>query len=204
MWNVFFAAIVAYLVGSIPFGYLLYRLRAGKDIRTTGSGNIGATNVLRAAGFLPAAATLLLDAGKGYAAVCLAERLSPDSSQAVAVATVLVMAGHCFPIFLNFRGGKGSATGLGAFLAVSPIAVLVCVFLFAAVLAVWHYVSLASMAAASAFPFVLALCGERSLPILIASLVAAGFIIARHRDNIHRLRNGTESSIWGRRNDLTE
>ena len=111
MWNLFFAAIVAYLLGSIPFGYLLHRLRVGKDIRTTGSGNIGATNVLRAAGFLLAAATLLLDAGKGYAAVFFADRMSADSSQAVALAIVLVMAGHCFPIFLNFRGGKGAATG---------------------------------------------------------------------------------------------
>ena len=204
MWNLFFTAIVAYLLGSIPFGYLLHRLRVGKDIRTTGSGNIGATNVLRAAGFLLAAATLLLDAGKGYAAVFFADRMSADSSQAVALAIVLVMAGHCFPIFLNFRGGKGAATGMGSFFAVSPIAALVCVLLFAVILAVRHYVSLASMATAGAFPFVLAASGERSLPILIASLVGAGLIIARHRDNILRLRNGTESPIWGRRNNLTE
>jgi glycerol-3-phosphate acyltransferase PlsY len=201
MWKILFTSLVAYLLGSIPFGYLLYRLRAGQDIRATGSGNIGATNVFRAAGLLTALATFLLDAGKGYAAVLFAQQLGTDATTAAALAIVLVMAGHCFPIFLKFRGGKGVATGLGAFLAISPIAVLICLLLFAAALGLRRYVSLASMAAAAAFPFVLAARGERSLPILVASLAGAGLIIARHRDNIHRLRTGTESPMWGQRKE---
>jgi acyl phosphate:glycerol-3-phosphate acyltransferase len=198
MWKVIAAALEAYLLGSIPFGYLLYRIRAGQDIRTTGSGNIGATNVFRASGLLPAVATLLLDAGKGYAAVFLAARLTAGFAPAVAISALLVIAGHCFPVFLRFRGGKGVATGLGAFLAISPGAVLVCALLFASILAARRYVSLASMVAAGAFPFVLAIEGERSLALLIASLACAGLIIARHRDNIDRLRKGTEFSLRSR------
>jgi acyl phosphate:glycerol-3-phosphate acyltransferase len=195
MWKVIVAALAAYLLGSIPFGYLLYHLRAGQDIRAMGSGNIGATNVFRAAGLLTAAATLLLDTGKGFAAVLLADRMTAGFAPAVAVSALLVIAGHCFPVFLRFRGGKGVATGLGAFLAISPMTVLVCVLLFVSMLALRRYVSLASMVAAGAFPFVLALEGEASLPLLIASLACAGLIIARHRDNIHRLRKGTEFSL---------
>lgn len=198
MWNVFLAATVAYLLGSIPFGYLLYRLRSGQDIRTTGSGNIGATNVFRAAGFLPAAATLLLDAGKGYAAVFLAERMTADSSQAVAVAIVLVLVGHCFPIFLNFRGGKGVATGLGAFAVISPYATLMCTIYFAIDMAMFGYVSLASVLAAAIFPFVLLLLGGYPFPILIAAFAAAGLIVFRHRENIQRLKAGTELPLFGR------
>jgi len=193
----FLTALAAYLLGSIPFGYLLYRLRSGRDIRATGSGSIGATNVLRGAGLVAAAATLLLDAGKGYVAVLLASRLFAGTSQAIGLAVVFVMLGHSFPILLKFRGGKSVATGLGAFLAVSPVAVLICLAIFALVLFVWHYVSLASIAAASMFPFVLVLRGETTRPVLLASVVGAGLIIARHRDNIHRLRTGTEAPIFG-------
>ena len=203
MGDIFLSALVAYLLGSIPFGYLLYRLRAGRDIRTTGSGNIGATNVFRAAGWLAAAATFALDAGKGYAAVLLAQRMSADSAPAVAIAILFVLAGHCFPVFLNFRGGKGVATGLGAFLAISPLAVLICIALFAVILALGRYVSLASMVASGAFPLVLAARGERSLPILMASIAGAGLIIIRHRGNMHRLRSGTELPVAGRRKGST-
>ncbi|MBI3933658.1 MAG: glycerol-3-phosphate 1-O-acyltransferase PlsY [Acidobacteria bacterium] len=201
--NALLASLFAYLLGSIPFGYLLYRLRGGKDIRSTGSGSIGATNVFRAAGFFAAVATFLFDAGKGYLAVLFAERMTAGSAEGMAIAIVLVMAGHCFPVFLNFRGGKGVATGLGAFLAIAPGAVLICMLLFAVVLGVRHYVSLASMLAAGAFPLVLAARGEASLPILAAAFAAAGLIIARHRGNIHRLRSGTESPILGRRKKMS-
>jgi acyl phosphate:glycerol-3-phosphate acyltransferase len=194
-------AVASYLLGSIPFGYLLYRLRAGQDIRTTGSGNIGATNVFRAAGLWAAAATFALDAGKGYAAVLFADRMSAHSAIAIAIAILCVLAGHCFPIFLKFSGGKGVATGLGAFSAISPVAVLICIVLFAAILVLWRYVSLASIVGSGAFPLVLAAGGERSAPLLIASLAASGLIIARHRGNIHRLRTGTELPIAARRRD---
>ncbi|OFV96620.1 MAG: acyl-phosphate glycerol 3-phosphate acyltransferase [Acidobacteria bacterium RIFCSPLOWO2_02_FULL_60_20] len=193
------AGLSAYLLGSIPFGYLLYRLRGGQDIRSTGSGSIGATNVFRAAGFLTAASTFLLDAGKGFLAVLVADRLTSGSAQPMALAVVLVMAGHCFPVFLKFRGGKGVATGLGAFLAISPIAVLLCTVIFAGVLGVFRFASLASVLAAAVFPFVVLMLGGFPDPILIAAFAGAGLIIARHRANIQRLRAGTEMPIWGRR-----
>jgi len=192
------AALAAYLLGSVPFGYVLYRLRRGEDIRATGSGNIGATNVFRAAGFLSAAATLLLDAAKGYLAVWLAAQLTAHSSLAMSLAAILVIAGHCFPVFLKLRGGKGVATGLGAFLAISPTAVLICAVLFVIVGAVWRYVSLASMAAVAAFPLVLLAQGSRPLPLVIAAFAAAGLILARHRANMQRLRAGTETPLYRR------
>ena len=203
MWNAFLAALTAYLLGSIPFGYLLYRVRAGGDIRLTGSGNIGATNVLRAAGWLTAAATFALDVGKGYAAVLLAHRMSEGSAQAAAIAIVFVLLGHCFPIFLRFRGGKGVATGFGAFLAVSPAATLICAGFFALDVVMFRYISLASILAGAVFPFVLLILGGYPLPLLAAAFAAAGLIVARHRGNIHRLRSGTELRIGGRRKDGT-
>ena len=191
------AAASAYLLGSIPFGYLLYRLRRGEDIRSQGSGNIGATNVFRVAGILPGAATLVLDAGKGWFAVALASRIAAGSPLAIALAAVLVIVGHCFPVFLKFHGGKGVATGLGAFLRISPAAILICMVLFALVAARWRYASLASMAAAGAFPFALLALGETSAPRFAASLTGAGLILLRHRANMQRLRAGTESRILG-------
>jgi glycerol-3-phosphate acyltransferase PlsY len=199
MQDIFISAFAAYLLGSIPFGYLLYHFRAGEDIRTTGSGNIGATNVLRAAGWLDALFTFLLDAGKGYAAVLLAYRIASGWGAAVAAAILFVLAGHCYPVFLKFRGGKGVATGMGAFLAISPLAVLICVFLFTATLALGRYVSLASMVATAASPLALAASGVLYPPLLIASVGGTGLIIFRHRDNIRRLRRGTELRFVGRR-----
>jgi glycerol-3-phosphate acyltransferase PlsY len=198
IFEVTLSAVVAYLLGSIPFGYLLYRLRQGEDIRATGSGNIGATNVFRAAGFLTAAATLLLDAAKGWLAVSFASRMTAAAPVAIGLAAFFAVLGHCFPLFLKFRGGKGVATGLGAFLAISPASVLIAAVFFTTVLAVWRYVSLASIVAAGAIPFFLLLGGENSLPLLVAAFAGAGLIIARHRANIHRLRTGTESPIFGR------
>jgi len=201
MWSKLAIGLMAYLLGSIPFGYLLYRLRAGQDIRSTGSGNIGATNVLRAAGRGAAAATFALDGAKGYVAVLLAHRMAPDSAAVTALAIASVLVGHCFPVFLRFRGGKGVATGMGAFLAISPEAVLITMLLFAAVLGLRGYVSLASILASGTFPAVLAAGGERSGPILLASFAAAGLIIARHRGNIHRLRRGTEPTFRTRKEE---
>jgi acyl phosphate:glycerol-3-phosphate acyltransferase len=188
----------AYLLGSVPFGYLLYRWRRGADIRSTGSGNIGATNVYRAAGLAAAVLTFLLDAGKGYLAVLLAGRLSDGAPTAVAGAAFAVMLGHCFPVFLNFRGGKAVATGLGAFLAVSPLAVLCSATLFIVVLTVRRYVSLASMAGAAAFPIALLIRGGAAPAVLVASFAGAVLIIIRHRGNIQRLRAGTEARLFGR------
>ena len=197
-WNMILAAAGAYLLGSVPFGYLLYRFRQGGDIRNAGSGNIGATNVVRMAGIAAGAATLFLDAAKGYAAVALAEHLATGSPGAVSLAAFLAILGHVYPVFLKFRGGKGVATGFGAFLAISPASVLICAVLFLITALVSRYVSLASMVAAGAFPLVLLVWGDGSPSELAAALLSAGLILSRHRSNWQRLRSGTELPILGR------
>ena len=201
MLDILLATATAYLLGSVPSGYLLYKLRSGQDIRSTGSGNIGATNVLRAAGWATGAVTFALDAGKGAAAVLLAARLSDGSTHAGAMAIVCVLAGHCFPVFLKFRGGKGVATGAGAFFAVSPTATLICAGFFALDVILFGYISLASILAAAVFPVVLLILGGTPPPLLAASVAASLLIIARHHSNIQRLRRGTEPRVLGRRKD---
>jgi len=190
------AAALAYFLGSIPFGYLLYWLQQGRDIRSTGSGNIGATNVLRTAGSAAGAATLILDAAKGFLAVMLAAQTASDWPHAASLGAVLAVLGHIYPVFLGFRGGKGVATALGAFLPLAPFAVLIALLIFFLVAAAWRYVSLASIAAAAAFPWtVLALDKPASSDTVAAAVVCAVLIIARHRSNMQRLRAGTEKRI---------
>ena len=193
------ASLVAYGLGSIPFGYLLYRFRRNDDIREIGSGNIGATNVLRAAGPLMGGLTLLLDAAKGYAAVWLAGRIAAGSPHAIAAAALLVIVGHCYPIFLNFRGGKGVATALGAFLAIDRAAVVICAAFWAFDLVAFGYVSLASMLAVAIFPVVLLWAGDHPLSLVMAAIACAGLILFRHRENIQRLHAGTEPRVALRR-----
>src|SRR4030095_15436237 len=132
----FLLVLTAYLIGSIPFGYLIVRLKEGRDVRSTGSGNIGATNVLRTAGRGSAVLTLLLDAGKGYLAVWLAGSSNHDSPQTVALAAIAAVLGHLFPVFLKFKGGKGVATVLGVFLYASPIPILIAAGFFLCVVVV--------------------------------------------------------------------
>src|SRR6266851_9007252 len=147
--------VVAYLLGSIPFGYLIVRLRAGADVRETGSGGTGATNVSRRAGKLAGVLTLVLDGAKGAAAVVLASRLlTPDygPNWFVAGAAVATILGHCFPVWLGFRGGKGVATGVGAFLVLTPLPVVAIGILFMIVFWRTRYVSLGSITAAAALP----------------------------------------------------
>lgn len=191
--------ILAYLLGSIPFGYLLVKLRSGADIRQTGSGGTGATNVTRKAGKGAGIATLALDALKGVTAVLLARWLTGDAgtSWVVAGAAVLAIIGHCFPVWLGGRGGKGVATGLGVFLAITPMAVLVALVVF--VLLVWHtrFVSLGSITAAAIVP--LWTLFEHSLiapltdfvPIIAALSLSVAVIIAKHAENIRRLLAST-------------
>lgn len=181
--------IFAYLLGSIPFGFIIVRLSSGADIRSVGSGNIGATNVYRRsrrAGVL----TLLLDAGKGYAAVALAHTISPDPAWH-AVAAVLVIVGHVFTVFLRFKGGKGVATGCGAYLAISPLAVISTLVIFVATVALTRYISLASILATAAFPLWACLYGA-PLPSLAGAIAGAALIVAKHHQNIRRLLSGTE------------
>lgn len=196
---------VAYLLGSIPFGYLIVRGTRGDDIRETGSGGTGATNVSRRAGKVAGIATLLLDAAKGAAAVLIARQvLMPSLDDLywwVALAAVAVMLGHMFPVWLRFRGGKGVATGVGVFLVLAPIAVGLAVVIF--LLIVWstRYVSLGSIIAAATIPLFVWLQHLFFSPVgpLIPTMTTAAagaiLIIFAHRANIRRLAQGTESKF---------
>src|SRR5215470_2999379 len=146
--------ILAYLLGSIPFGYLIVKLRSGADIRQTGSGGTGATNVSRKAGKAAGVVTLALDALKGAAAVLVARWLTGDAgtSWVVAAAAVLAVVGHCFPVWLGFKAGKGVATGLGVFLAIVPWAVLAALLVFIVIVWRTRFVSLGSILAAALIP----------------------------------------------------
>src|ERR1700732_1214840 len=144
--------VVAYLVGGIPFGYLLVRWKTGEDVREKGSGNIGATNVLRTTGRAVAVATLLLDIAKGVFAVWLADKLSGGSPMWMSLAALAVMAGHAFPVFLKFQGGKAVASFIGAFLYLTPIPLLAVLLLFVVTVAVTRHISAGSILAAATFP----------------------------------------------------
>ncbi len=191
---------VSYLLGSIPFGYLLVKIFRGQDIRQSGSGNIGATNVSRtspALGIL----TLLLDALKGFAAVAIARAAFPEHPLLMGVAALFAVVGHMFPVWLKFHGGKGVATGLGSFILIAPKAILTMVALFAGIVLAFRYVSLASITAVALFP-VLAwlLDGYRNRPRMLACMALASLlIVAKHHENIRRLFAGTESRFHARR-----
>jgi glycerol-3-phosphate acyltransferase PlsY len=188
--------VVAYLLGSIPFGVLFTRLFGGGDVRKVGSGNIGATNVARAAGPVPAVLTLLFDFAKGAVPVWLAGSLSSESATWMMIAALAAFVGHCFPIWLKFRGGKGVATAAGAFLVLCPAALLGSVILFLIVLFFWRYVSLASISAAAAMPLLIYLLWApyHAPPLIVTfgSLAAAVIIIYKHDANIQRLVQGEE------------
>ena len=184
--------IVAYLIGSIPFGYLIVRGKIGADIRQTGSGGTGATNVSRRAGKVAGVVTLLLDAAKGSAAVLIAELTLSD--WVIAAAAIAVLVGHIFPVWLGFRGGKGVATGAGVFLVLAPIALLCAGILFLAIVFFTRYVSLGSMVAATAIPLFVWLLND-SRPLLFAAVLGALLIVFAHRGNIGRLAHGTEAQI---------
>jgi glycerol-3-phosphate acyltransferase PlsY len=188
--------IVAYLLGSIPFGLLLTKLFGGGDVRKAGSGNIGATNVARVVGPLPGILTLLLDAAKGAAAVWLAGRFSNESATWMTIAALAALLGHCFPVWLKFRGGKGVATAAGVFLMLSPLALLGSVIVFILVVAFWRYVSLASISAAASMPLLVYLLWAPHhappLAVTFGALAAAVLIIYKHDANIQRLVEGEE------------
>ncbi len=185
--------IVAYLLGSIPFGYLIVRGKSGADIRETGSGGTGATNVSRRAGKAAGVLTLLLDAAKGCAAVVIAKAVSGDD-WVIAAAAIAALVGHIFPVWLGFRGGKGVATGVGIFLVLAPIALLGAGVVFVAIVLLTRYVSLGSITAAILIP-VLVWVQSDSQPLLTAAVIGAALIVFAHRGNIQRLVSGTESRI---------
>jgi glycerol-3-phosphate acyltransferase PlsY len=184
--------IAAYLIGGVPFGYLLVRLKTGRDVRALGSGNIGATNVLRTTGRAIAVVTLLLDIAKGWFAVWLAARFTENSPVWMSAAAVVVMLGHAFPVWLRFKGGKAVASFIGAFLYLTPAPLLASLLVFVIVVAASRYISLGSVLAAGAFPFAVWLILHPETPILLAAFVAGAFVVFRHRANVGRIRAGNE------------
>jgi glycerol-3-phosphate acyltransferase PlsY len=193
--------VAAYLIGAIPFGYLLVKFTSGKDVRASGSGNIGATNVLRTSGRALGVATLALDIAKGVLAVWLADRLTHGSVLWMSISALAVMAGHAFPIFLRFQGGKAVASFVGAFLYLTPVPLLCTLIVFVAVVAATRYISLGSIIGAGCFPLAVFLIEHPSSSVLSAAAIASVFIIYRHRSNVQRIRAGNENvfSFGGRR-----
>jgi glycerol-3-phosphate acyltransferase PlsY len=204
---VFMIAGLSYLLGSIPFGYLLVRIFRGEDVRLSGSGNIGATNVSRKSPAL-GVVTLVLDALKGTTAALLAYFLWIQMGfrtgvldvlpfEPVSIAALFVVVGHMFPVWLKFRGGKGVATGLGSFAFIAPQAILIAAGVFIATVAIFRYVSLGSILAVASFPFlVFGIYGYGKVPLILSLIVITCLlIIARHSENIRRLRAGTESRV---------
>ncbi|MBI3635956.1 MAG: glycerol-3-phosphate 1-O-acyltransferase PlsY [Candidatus Rokubacteria bacterium] len=191
------AVAAAYLVGAVPVGLLVARAFGVGDIRQTGSGNIGATNVMRALGRVPAILTLVGDIVKGYVAVAVAARLTGGATGVIAAATVAAVVGNCWSVFLGFRGGKGVATGLGAYLRMVPWAVMPAALVFLIITASFRFVSLGSLTAAMCVPLG-ALMLRYPPAFVLASLVASGIVVVRHRANIARLLAGTESRVGER------
>lgn len=187
------AVATAYLLGAIPFGYLLVRWKTGGDVRASGSGNIGATNVLRTTGKAAGFATLLLDIAKGYFAVLLAAWWTGRDPLWVSIAALAVMAGHAYPVFLRFKGGKAVASFVGAFLCIAPLALAVEVVVFVAVVAWTRHISMGSIIGAATFPLAVWIILQPSVYFVAAAVIGGAFIIYKHSANIGRLRAGTES-----------
>jgi glycerol-3-phosphate acyltransferase PlsY len=189
------AIVIAYLLGSVPFGYLLVRLTTGKDVRAAGSGNIGATNVFRTTGRGIGLLTLLLDALKAVLAVYLAGRLTGGDEIWTGAAAFAVLLGHVFPVFLRFKGGKAVASFAGAFLYLAPVA-LFCVFLVF-VVTVWRtrFVSLGSIIGAITFPIAVWIILRPHWPLVTASILCCALVLWRHKPNLIRLHEGNEATF---------
>ena len=190
----------AYLLGSIPFGYLIVKLREGRDIRASGSGNIGATNVARTAGPVAGVVTLLLDLAKGYAAVWLVGSLTKQHVASMVAAAMVVVLGHMFPVWLKFKGGKGVATGVGAFVLICWEAVAGALLVWIVVVAIWRYVSLGSIIAAASLPLLTyglyaARTEVQPTAVSIGTTLMAAMIIMKHKENIGRLVAGNENRL---------
>jgi acyl phosphate:glycerol-3-phosphate acyltransferase len=208
-------AIIAYLLGSIPFGYILVRLFRKQDVRTIGSGNIGATNVARSGAKGLGIATLILDAAKGYSAVRFGFFMHPFISDYVhydpryeyylaAIAAIFAILGHMYPIWLKFKGGKGVATGVGVFLALAPMAVGLVLVIFIVIVWFSRYVSLGSIIATAAFPLFAWLLYRHSMSsiIFLAAAFASFLIIVKHHQNIRRLLAGTEHRLGEKKSEV--
>jgi len=193
--------LAGYLLGSIPFGYLVVRVTKGKDVRAAGSGNIGATNVNRVAGAGAGIVTLLLDVAKGYAAVWLAQRVSGGEVAWMAAAGLGAVVGHLFPVWLRFRGGQGVATAVGVFVPLCWMAVAAAAVVWLVVVSIWRYVSLASVVAAAVLPvctYLLYVPGTHHAPpvsVSLATALVSILIIVKHRENVRRLLAGSENRL---------
>ncbi len=194
MNNTFFILIMIaiYLIAAIPTGVLLARLMGGEDVRQKGSGNIGATNVYRVAGKLAGVLTLVGDTLKGFLPLLAFKTwLEPTPTQ-LGIASAVAILGHCYPVYLKFKGGKGVATALGIFLVLSPKAVFFALIVFILTVAITRYISLGSVLAALSAPLVILLLNHPQ-PIFLATLFIAALVIWRHNSNIRRLLDGTEN-----------
>lgn len=194
--------LIAYLLGSIPFGLLIVRARGGPDLREAGSGNIGAANAMRTGGLLAGVLTLLLDGAKGFFAVWIAARLAHGDSHSVRwmmVAAVAAVVGHMFPVWLKFKGGKGVATTLGAFIPICLSAVIAAAVLWVLIILFWRYTSLGSIVAAAALPLLLDLfyAPHHSPPtyVILGTILISILILLKHRSNMRRLVAGEENRL---------
>lgn len=189
----FILLLIAYLIGAIPTGIILTKLTGAEDIRKVGSGNIGATNVYRTAGRKLGIYTLLGDCLKGIIPILFAMLFGFQGAE-LAVIGMVAMLGHCFPVYLSFKGGKGVATALGVFLVISPASVMLALSLFLVVLGKWRYISLASIICAAVIPY-LVLALERSMMVFLVCSCISILVIWRHKENIDRLLAGTENKF---------
>ena len=187
------AVFAAYILGAIPFGFLLVKWKTGSDVRQSGSGNIGATNVLRTSGRAAGIATLVLDIAKGYAAVWLAGWLTGESPLWMSAAALAVMAGHAFPVFLGFHGGKAVASFVGAFLCLTPLPLAAVAVVFFVMVAATRHISAGSVVGAGTFPLAVFLISHPPPAVLGAAIIGGAFIIYRHRENMRRIREGNEN-----------
>ena len=190
-------ALLGYTIGSIPFSFLVARLFGVADVRTVGSGNVGATNVLRSAGKFPGLLALLLDGSKGAVTVLIARSLTTSEPE-VCAAGLCAMIGHLFPVWLGFRGGKGVATGAGLFLPLAPSALGISALLFALTLALFRYASLASIVASLALSPAVYLLGGTT-PVAVTALVAALMVVMKHHANLSRLARGVEPKVGAKK-----
>lgn len=195
--NAALLVLLGYAIGSIPFSFLVARLFGVKDVRTVGSGNVGATNVMRSAGKWPGLLALILDGSKGAVTVLVASSLTLSENE-VCLAGLFAMAGHLFPVWLGFRGGKGVATGAGLFLPLAPAALVVSIALFMVTLAAFGYVSLASIVASLGLPLAAYFLGGTST-VALTALVAALMVVAKHHANLGRLARGVEPKLGAKR-----
>lgn len=183
---------VIYLIAAIPTGIVLARVMGYEDVRDKGSGNIGATNVYRVAGKLPGVLTLIGDILKGFLPLLACKSWLVPTPTQLGIACAMAIVGHCYPIYLKFRGGKGIATALGIFLVISPLAVLGAAIVFGITVAISRFISLGSVLAAMSAPLLVLMLNEPQ-PIFLATLVIAALIVWRHRSNIKRLLDGSEN-----------